>query len=196
VKIKQIKQLLYITGLVFVAMLLNACSSEPSPWTKSSSPWDQRRGGEVEAPAADIYKADLEMPMEGGDQVELSYQAEPVDSFAPDVVADEPVEEVTMVAEEPAMTESSSIMDFPASHYTVQLMASIDIDRVYRFAEQNQISTQYVIPTERDGVTWHVLLLGVYPDYSSAVASKDEVASSLSTQPWIRKVGAVQNLMQ
>jgi len=196
VKIKQTNQLLKMLGLVGMAMALNACSSEPSPWTKASSPWDQRKGGEVEAPAADIYKADLEMPMEGGDQVELSYQAESVDSFAPEVAATEPVEDMAMVTEEPVMTESSSIMDFPASHYTVQLMASIDIDRVYRFAEQNQISTQYVVPTERDGVTWHVLLLGVYPDYSSAVSGKDEVAPSLSTQPWIRKVGAVQNLMQ
>lgn len=191
---KQLKSLLNLLSLTGVVIVLNACSSEPSPWTKSESPWDQRSKTEAEAPAADVYKADLEMSSEPVNDVELDYQAESVEAYAPGL---EPAEEV--VVEEPVIDVSGvtgSIMDHPATYYTIQLMASIDIDRVHNFAEQNQLSTQYIVPTVRDGVTWHVLLLDVYADYSSAVAGRDEIADTLKTQPWIRRVGSVQKLMQ
>lgn len=185
-EIKQSKSFLKLLGLTGLLISLNACSSDPSPWTKDSSPWDQRRGSDVEAPASDEYKADLEMPAEPEYEPGMVESAEP----EPEMMAEpEPV-----VDEEPAAP--GSIMEYPADYYTVQLMASVDIDRVYRFAEQNQISAEYVVPTVRDGVTWHVLLLGIYPDYAAALADKNEVAGSLATQPWIRKVGAVQKLVQ
>lgn len=188
-EIKQSKSLLKFLGLAGLLVSINACSSDPSPWTKDSSPWDQRRDSNVEAPAAEEYKSDLEMQSDVPIEVENTYEPEPVE-----------ITEAEMMAEpEPVIDDTprpASIMDHPADSYTVQLMASVDIDRVYRFAEQNQITAEYVVPTERDGVTWHVLLLGVYPDYSSAAAAKDEIAGSLVTQPWIRKVGAVQRLVQ
>ncbi|RDH82290.1 MAG: hypothetical protein DIZ80_08295 [endosymbiont of Galathealinum brachiosum] len=191
-KIKRINPLFKLLGLVGVAFALNACSSEPAPWTKSESVWDQRRNAEPEAPAAETYKADLEMPADSASEVELSYQTESVESFAPEAAAEpEPVE---AVAE--AVSEEGSIMDQPASYYTMQLMASVDIDRVIRFAEENHVSTQYIVATERDGVIWHVLLLDIYPDHSSAVAARDEIAPSLKDAPWIRSVGSVQKLVR
>ena len=201
VSVKQVKPLLKLLGLAGVVVTLIACSEEPSPWTKSSSPWDQEAKSDIEAPAADSYKADLEMAQEPAttSEVELSYQAEPVESFTPEVVAEVESEvepEDVAVEEEPVSGGRSSILDQPANFYTVQLMASVDIDRVYRFAEQNQISTEFIVPTQRDGVTWHVLLLGIYENYSAASAGKDEVAPLLKTQPWIRSVGSVQKLMQ
>ncbi len=173
-----------------MVVALNACSSKPSPWAKSESPWDQRSNAEVEAPAAETYKADLEMPVDSASEVELSYQAESVESFTPEAAV-----ELEPVVDESA-SEGGSIMDQPASYYTLQLMASVDIDRVYRFADENQLSIQYVVSTVRDGVTWHVLLLDVYPDYPSAVVARDEIALRLNNQPWIRKVGSVQKLVQ
>jgi len=204
VNIKRINPLFKVLGLAGVILTLNACSSEPSPWTKSESPWGQRKSveAEAEAPAAETYKADLEMPVDNASEVELSYQAESVESPTPEVVVEpEPVEEMPLaVVEEAAPQESSiqegSIMDQPANFYTMQLMASVDIDRVIRFAEQNNISTQYVVATERDGVIWHVLLLDVYPDYASAVAARDDIAPTLKNQPWIRSVGSVQKLIR
>lgn len=191
-KLKQTQSLLKLLGLTGLVIALNACSSEPSPWTKTDSPWDQRRATDVEAPAADMYKADLEMASEPAAEVELSYQAESVESFAPaEAVMEEPV-----VVEEAVAVETGTLMDYPANYFTVQLMASVDVDRVYRFADQNQLSTQYVVPTIRDDMTWYVLLLDVYPDYASAVAGKDDIASLLNTQPWVRSVGSVQKLMQ
>jgi len=90
---------------------------------------------------------------------------------------------------------NATFMEQPTDYYTLQLIASVDIDRVMRFAEEEQISTQYIVATERDGVIWHVLLLDVYPDYSSALAARDEIASSLKNTPWVRRVGSVQKLV-
>ncbi len=194
-----------LLGVLGVACLitLNGCAtSEPSTWEKSSSPWDQRRtsGQAASAPAAETYKADLEMPETS--EVELSYETESVDSFSPPVaVGSEPVSEPVSEIETPdvgdtqSLADDASIMDQPADYYTMQLMASVDIDRVIRFADENQVSTKYIVATNRDGVTWHVLLLGIYPDYSSAVAARDEIAPSLKNAPWIRKVGSVQKLV-
>ncbi len=195
--IKRMNLRFILAGVFGVLFSLTGCSSnEPAQWTKSSSPWEKPKSNQiVTAPAAETYKADLEMPVEPvsttSSDVELSYQTEAVESFAPET---EPALE-TEPELEPMTSAEGSIMDQPADYYTMQLMASVDIDRVMKFAEQNQLSTQYVVATERDGVIWHVLLLDVYPDYSSAAAARDEIAPSLKNAPWIRKVGSVQKLI-
>lgn len=185
-------------GLAGALGLLSACSSEPSPWTKKQSPWDQRRDS-MQAPAADEYKQDLATMDQGGSDVDLGYQAAPVDGYAPGTM-DAPTMEAEAMAEPvtapAAMTPEEDILSQPADYYTIQVIASVDVDRVYKFAEQNQLSIRYVVPTQRDGVTWHVLLLDVYPDYPSARAAMQEVAGTLPTKPWIRKVGSVQNLLR
>lgn len=194
-KIKLLNHLLMLAVVVF----LSACASEPSAWTKSSSPWAQKRAVKAEAPAAETYKAHLERPAEAellepvinqpvANEVELSYQTEAVTSLATT-----PPEAVEPLEREPL---SLSLMDQPATYYTMQLMASVDMDRVLRFAEKNQISTRYVVPTVRDGVTWYVLLLDVYKDYSSAVSAREAIALQLKSKPWIRKVGSVQKIMR
>jgi len=183
-----------LLGLSSTALLLSACSNEATTWTKSSSPWEKSSTNNQAAVPTATYKADLEMPTEPvKSEVELSYQTEQVESFAPAEVVEEPVLE-PVALEEPA-GETSTFMNQPADYYTMQLMASVDLDRVMRFAQEEQISTQYIVATERDGVIWHVLLLDVYADYSSAVAARDEIAPSLKNVPWIRRVGSVQQLV-
>jgi septal ring-binding cell division protein DamX len=195
-------KLLAALGMGTMITLLAACSSEPSPWTKQQSPWEQRRES-MQAPAADVYKDELASVDQGSEPTELSYQAEQVGGYAPGVMEPVPEESAAMMEPEPApvaaprsMTPEQEIMNQPASYYTIQVIASVDVDRVYKFAEQNQLSIRYVVPTQRDGVTWHVLLLDVYPDYASAQAAMQEVASTLPTKPWIRKVGSVQKLLR
>ncbi len=197
---KQLKSLTTLFTLAGLVVTLQACSSDPASWDKKDSPWEQRRNQVVEAPSAEEYKLDLEMATEPSAS-DLSYQAESVESIVPEAepaVIEEVTEEVPPVdiVDEPVVADASSLLDVPANYYTVQLMASNNVDRVFRFADQHSVTTQYITATIRDGVIWHVLLLGVYPDYSSAVAAKDEIAPVLSTQPWIRSVGSVQKLMQ
>ncbi|MDH5484371.1 MAG: hypothetical protein OEY43_03965 [Gammaproteobacteria bacterium] len=179
------RQFFAALALLGALMMLAACASEPSAWSQKSV-WEQRRTQGAEdttaatEPATDMAIAEEEPPLE---VVEMQPMAEP-ETLAP--------ESAPM-----AMSDvETDIMSMPADYYTVQVIASKDIDRVYKFAEQNQLSIRYVVPTQRDGVTWHVLLLDVYPDLSSAKAGLAEVAGTLSTSPWIRKLGSVQKLMQ
>jgi len=175
---KLIGSFVSLSGLGVALLLLSACSSgESTGWTKKSSPWDHIRRSE---PA-----------------VEAEVQVEP------EVIQEMPIVDDSVVPElerepEPTMPESTvggGILELPATYYTVQLMASVDIDRVYKFADQNHLSIKYIVPTNRDGMTWYVLLLDVYADRESAVIGKNEVESTLRTQPWIRSVGSIQQLM-
>lgn len=174
-KTQTIQKLIISLGLVMLMAMFAGCSSKPSPWTKKESPWGQSGkslGGE--APAAEEYKDDLAAP---ADDMNARYD-ESADSYAAD-----------------SGSADGDIMSLPGNYYAVQVMASVDIDRVYKFAERNQLSVRYVIPTERDGVTWHVLLLDVYPDFAAAKAGVAEMEGLLPTQPWIRKIGSIQKLV-
>jgi len=191
-------------AMAATTVILTACSGSAP---KKASIWDQRRdSSSVAAPAAAEYKQELAAVDQSTSDIELGYQAEQVDdSFAPDaeaepqssdVVEPEATETAAVASDTEASSAEQEILAMPGTDFTVQLFASVDIDRVYKFAEQNQISVQYVVPTVRDEVVWYVLLLDIYPDYSTAKASMDEVSPSLTTQPWVRSLGSVQKLIQ
>ncbi len=176
-----------------VAMLVSACSNSDTTY-KGGSPWDQHRnqGEMAQAPAADVYTQELAAVDAGASEVELNYQTEPVEAVLP-----EAIEEVQPEMAEPeTVSVEDEILRQPASYYTVQVMASVDVDRVYKFAEQHQLSVRYIVPTVRDGVTWHVLLLDIYPTLADAKAALQEASYTLPTKPWIRSLGSVQKLMQ
>ena len=198
---------LKIIALFAVASMLSACgASEPSPWTKKSSPWDQRpqksqhSSIDAEAPAAATYKEELAAVDQSVQAVELNYQSEAVDSVVP--------EEAPAVEESPAVAEDNTpatndvisaedeVLNQPADYYTVQLMASVDSDRAYKFAEKHQLSSRYIVATHRGDTVWYVLLLGLYPDYSTAKAEMADIAGRLKTTPWVRKLGGIQKLMR
>lgn len=175
-------------GLVAV-LTLSACSSnESTGWTKKASPWDHIRSSEsvaeAEESAAFIEPETAQERNVTEDSIAVEMES------SPEVFSDNGVEEPIV-----APLIGGGILEFPATHYTVQLIASTDIDRVYKFADQNQLSIKYIVPTTRDGLIWHVLLLDIYPDRESAVLGKNEVEATLRTQPWIRSVGSIQKLM-
>ena len=192
-----------LLGVASIALILTACSStsEKSEWgEKTASPW--ATGGSIKSGRDAYEESQVSDQAVAGDSVAAGDQLA-YDPYAPAPV--EPVQEVAAVVDEaPVAAESApaamgaeqEIMNQPADYYTLQLMASVDIDRVYKFAEKNQLSVRYVVPTMRDGVTWHVLLLDIYPDLSSAKIARDEMTGVLKTSPWIRSLGSIQKLMQ
>ncbi|MDH5765475.1 MAG: SPOR domain-containing protein [Gammaproteobacteria bacterium] len=186
-----------IFALAGSVILVSACSGGgKTAWgEKSASPWAS--GGSIKS-GRDAYEETIMETDQGSVADQLVY-----DPYAstPDVTVAEPEPAEVIIAEpEPVVAVSSGsgqdIMSLPANYYTVQLMASVDLDRVYKFAEKNQLSTRYVAPTVRDGVTWHVLLLDVYPDAASAKKARSEIAARLNTQPWVRSIGSVQKLIK
>jgi len=192
-----------LLGVASIALILSACSSTPekSEWgEKTASPWAS--GGSIKSGRDAYEESQVSDQAVAGDTAAVSDQLA-YDPYAP--APAEPVQEEAVVVEEaPGMAEPASagmgaeseIMNQPADYYTLQLMASVDIDRVYKFAERNQLSVRYVVPTIRDGVTWHVLLLDIYPDLSSAKIARDEMSGILKTSTWIRTLGSIQKLMQ
>ena len=190
-----------LLGVASIAVILSACSSTPekSEWgEKTASPWAS--GGSIKSGRDAYEEAQASDQAVTGDAVAAGDQLA-YDPYAPA----EPVQEMAAVVEEtPVAAESApaamgaeqEIMNQPADYYTLQLMASVDIDRVYKFAEKNQLSVRYVVPTVRDGVIWHVLLLDIYPDLASAKIARDEMSGLLQTSPWVRTLGSVQKLMQ
>ena len=177
------------TGLVLilstVTVILSACSGTVQK--KQASIWDQRRNvNYVSAPVASDYKQQLAAIEKDTVDVEQGYQVETAQS---DTLG-------TAEVESDSDSVEKVILSMPATHYTVQLLATVDIERVNKFIEESQVSVRYVVPTERDGIIWYVLLLDVYPGYSVAKASMEDVSASLTTQPWVRTIGSVQKLIQ
>ncbi len=112
-----------------------------------------------------------------------------------DVIDDITKQEVVPVK----MTEALvplTIMDYPADSYTVQLLASVDLESVIRFAKKQHVSTKFLVTTNKNGKIWYVLLLDVYENYDSAVLARDEVTGIVKNKPWIRKVGSVQKIIK
>lgn len=201
-----------------VASLLAACepaTESSSPWVKSDSPWGKRTAAvteSAEAPAADAYKqelADIDTGTTGG--IEMGYQAEKVESSVPEeIVVEEiaptpvakPVKAKKPKPEVPAPVAASDSPDtggdfknIAGNYYTVQVIASVDENSVYTFANKHQLSTRYIVPTVRGSTTWYVLLLDVYPTKAAAKSALDYSAGTLPTKPWIRTVASVQQLM-
>lgn len=178
-----------LAGCVLCA-LASACSTsgDSSDWNKKASPWDRIRDNPSAAVDAERAPEPVPIEIEMMQAQRAQAEAEP----AAVLVEQQPVAVAPVI--EPSPTDR--VMQAPADYFTVQVMASVDPNRVYRFAEQNQLPIDYIVPTLRDGVTWHVLLLDIYPDRASAVSAQAEAAATLKTQPWVRSVGSIQKIMQ
>ena len=199
-----------------VVTLLAACepaTESSSPWVKSDSPWGKRTAAvtdSAEAPAADTYKqelAEIDAGTTGG--VEMGYQTEQVVSSVPqEIVVEEiappPVAKPVMAkkpkVETPVKPVESTdtagdFRNIPGNYYTVQVIASVDENSVYTFANKHQLSTRYIVPTVRGSTTWHVLLLDVYPTKAAAKSAMEYAAGTLPTKPWMRSVASVQQIM-
>ena len=186
------------------SVLLAACSSKPSPWAESSSPWDSRHQQtepevvepavvEEAAPTEFVDMAAIEVaPVEESMYAEPVYaEAMPVEEVA---TAESAMMEPAPVAPEemaPAETMMGDLSAQPAEYLVVQVVASSTMAQLNDFANANGISTDWVAETNVDGKTWYVLLTGVYPTKSDADQALAGV-SNLDTQPWIRSVGSLQ----
>lgn len=83
----------------------------------------------------------------------------------------------------------------PAASYAVQVFADPSEERLRRFARTHSLPERLHVRTERDGRTWHVLLLDVYPTIEGARAGLAQVAG-LPNQPWIRQLGGLQAIIR
>ena len=194
------KNILPITLVLAGTVALAACSSKPSPWSESSSPWDGRAEQSADPEPLAI------------DQIEPAYQEETIEPVGyvaaeeetamveSEGVVEEPMMAEPMAESEYAMEEgqavavSGSLAEQPASMFAVQVVASSSMDQLNYFAQQNQLSDEWVAETSVDGKVWFVLMSGVYGTKAEAEQALESL-QELGTQPWIRTVGSVQSVM-
>ncbi len=192
VNIKSLPLSLVLAGSV----LLVACSSKPSPWAESSSPWDSRPQ-QVEAEVVEPVAMEEPAPAEFVDMTAV--EATPLgdesmyanDPMPGDAMAVEPV----VVEEIAPMAAIGDLSSQPADYFVVQVVASSTMAQLNDFANANNMSSDWVAETNVNGKTWYVLILGVYPTKAEADQALASV-SNMNTQPWVRSVGSLQSVMQ
>lgn len=188
--------------LLVGSVLLTACSSKPSPWAETSSPWGAAPQAEA-VETADSAEAMDEGVIEAEPMDEAMANEEPI---APLPVEPMPVESamyqsesVPMEPAEPVLPEAGVVMlgNLAAQSpnaFVVQVVASSTMKQLSDFASKHQLSDEWVAETTVNGKVWHVLLLGVYDDRAEAEQALQTV-KDLDTGPWIRTVGSLQAVM-
>jgi len=181
------------------SIALAACSSKPSPWSESSSPWEGRAEQNVEPEPLAVDDVEPVSMLESETIEPAGVIASEEESMMMEGAAEmEPLEEpmgAEPMAEEPAaVAVGGGLAEQPASMFAVQVVASSSMDQLTAFANANQLSDEWVAETTVDGKVWFVLMSGVYATKSEAEQALEGL-QGLETQPWIRTVGSVQSAM-
>jgi len=186
------KKILPFSLILAGSVILAACSSKPSPWTESSSPWDNQAAQNVD-PEAQTYD-DIQPVSPAEETIDpIGYGAE--EEFAPAGAEGYMLTPEVEAAEEPLMASSAGGLGMqPAGLYAVQVVASSSMDKLMLFASRHQLSDEWIAETTVDGRVWFVLMSGVYQTKSEAEQALMGL-QDLGTQPWIRTVGSVQSVM-
>ena len=186
------------------SVVLASCSSKPSPWAEPASPWESRSEQAVEPEplmVEDINPEPIEETIEPVGYVAAEDDTSMVESegMIESPIVDESIIEEPIVDEEPVLEESvvitgGNLNEQPAGMYAVQVVASSSMDQLNFFAQQNQISADWIAETTVDGKVWFVLMSGLYATKEEAEQAMTEL-QELGTEPWIRTVGSIQSAM-
>lgn len=82
----------------------------------------------------------------------------------------------------------------PATHYTLQLLATRQRDSVQRFVRQHGLDGLAVaFASQRNGQTWYTVIVGSFPDRQSAQRAFRQLPASVQRRkPWIRRFDGIQ----
>ena len=85
-----------------------------------------------------------------------------------------------------------------AKRYTVQLYSGKDMAKLREIAGSvtGTAPSSYFVTTSRSG-PWYSLVIGDYPDFTTAQAAATQIATQVSTiKPWIRRFSEIQAKMR
>ena len=88
-----------------------------------------------------------------------------------------------------------SLLEYPGSSYTVQIVGSHSETNVQRFIEEQLVSSQRgYFETRFQEEPWFVVVLGQFENHSDATKAIEELPGPLrSLQPWIRSIADIQS---
>ncbi len=117
---------------------------------------------------------------------------------APPAPSPTPVPPATLPPTPTATLDESapSLLDFPDTHFAVQLMALGSAAAADRFAAQHGLEGLLRASIARDGETLHLLILGVYADSAAAHrAARNLPPGMAGIAPWVRRMDSLQQAM-
>jgi len=91
-----------------------------------------------------------------------------------------------------------AIMKMPASHYTLQIMASSKIATIQNFVKSHHLGfAAKTYQTTAHGNPLYVLVYGNYPTRAAAQAAKSRLPANVQTMhPWVRSFGEIQQAIR
>lgn len=139
------------------------------------------------------------MDVEAPQQVIKSIVTDTRDEPSPREVREETAKRVEI--ENPETVEfmisdfEKSLLDFPSSSYTVQIMGSRSETNVQRFVEEElELSYRGYFETRFQDKPWYVVVLGRFENRSDATQAIEELPVALkSLQPWVRELADIQS---
>jgi hypothetical protein len=95
-------------------------------------------------------------------------------------------------------TGSEEILSLPGDYFTVQLLAMKNEQKVLEYASENGIEDPLYVNILSQDVNWYVLLLGAYPDQSTADNARVawEESRVLEVEPWTRRLSPLQDAIR
>ena len=101
------------------------------------------------------------------------------------------------VRTDPDPAERNPVLEWPPEHYAVQLIALESDEAVAGVAERLGVPELLRIRVQSGGRLFHALVLGDYADRRDAeVASAGMVRRMPSLEPWVRRVGPLQEAVR
>lgn len=112
--------------------------------------------------------------------------------------ADDTMTMAADLADDQSEDQNSSLLEQPENYFTIQLIALPEKAEILAYAKANGITSPITARINSQGIPWHVLLLGIYPNQQTAEQAKSDWVGTraLKTQPWVRKLGPLQEAMR
>ena len=119
----------------------------------------------------------------------------------PDLRKEQPVGEdrpaSVLEPKEPARAERQPVLEWPAGHYAVQLIALESEQAVADLADRLAIVWLLRARVESGGRLFHVLLVGPYAERRDAETAATSLVQRMPTlEPWVRRVGPLQEAVR
>jgi septal ring-binding cell division protein DamX len=108
------------------------------------------------------------------------------------------VQQAAELTKTSSATGSEEILSLPGDYFTVQLMAMKNEQKVLEYASDNGIEDPLYVNILSQDVNWYVLLLGAYPDQSTADNARVawEESRDLEVEPWTRRLSTLQDAIR
>ena len=122
----------------------------------------------------------------------------------PDLRKERPVNPVSAASpasvpehDDPARGRRPPVLEWPAGHYAVQLIALESAQAVAGLSDRLAIAGLSRARVESGGRLFHVLLLGPYAERLDATAASNSLTRRMPTlEPWVRSVGPLQEAVR